>query len=212
MSLLLRCKIKKELKEFQEFKKNFKFEMKEIEEKEDGSKFVDGICIREGEDGEYVGETDTFVNVGYKFHGPLPKVLSNLFHYEFKFRGHKLSSAETVFQSFKFKNPKEQKLLFKYYGLDSNNIKIAGDYNWRETGNVIFLGEEIKRDSKEYEDFIDEMYISLLQNPLYRGALKKAGNKYILHAIGGKTKNDTVFTRYEFEYELNALREFVNRK
>lgn len=212
MSLLLRCKIKKELKEFQEFKKNYKFEMKEIEEKEDGSKFVDGICIREGEDGEYVGETDTFVNVGYKFHGPLPKVLSNLFHYEFVFKGQKLSSAETVFQGFKFSNPKEQKLLFKYYGLDSNNIKITGDHDWKKTGTVFFMGKEIKRDSKEYDDFIDELYISLLQNPLYRNALKKAGNKYILHAIGGKTKQDTVFTRYEFEYELNALREFVNKK
>ena len=210
-NLFLSCKIKKELKEFKEFKKNFKFEMKEIEEKEDGSLFVDGVCIREGKEGEWVGETETFVNVGYKFHGPLPKVLSNLFHYEFVFRGHKLSSAEVIFQGFKFSNPKEQKLLFRYYGLDSNNIKITGDHDWKSTGTVYFQGKQIKRDSAEFDDFIDEMYISLLQNSLYRNALKKAGNKYILHAIGGKTKQDTVFTRYEFEYELNCLREFVNR-
>ena len=55
------------------------------------------------------------------------------------------------------------------------------------------------------------MYIALLQNPLYRSALKKVGNKYILHALGGKTKQDTVFTRYEFERELNMLKDFVQK-
>ena len=65
-NLIKDIKIKKELKKFQEFKKNYKFEMKEVEEKEDGSLFCDGICIREGKEGEWVGETETFVNVGYK--------------------------------------------------------------------------------------------------------------------------------------------------
>lgn len=202
-------KIKKELKKFQEFKKTFKFEMKEVEEKEDGSLFCDGICIREGKDGEWVGETETFINVGYKFHGPMPKVLSNLFQYEFYFRGFKLQAIEGIFQGFKIKDKHTQKYLFKYHGLNSNNIKAAYDYNWRTTKTVYFQGKAIKRDSKEYEDFIDEMYVSVLQNPLYRNVLKNAGNKYILHALGGKTKDETVFTRYEFEYELNALKAYV---
>ena len=64
-----------------------------------------------------------------------------------------------VFQGFKFSNPKEQKLLFRYYGLDSNNIKITGDHDWKKTGTVYFQGKEIVRDSKEYDDFIDELYI-----------------------------------------------------
>lgn len=211
-NLLLERKIKKELKEFKEFKKSYNFKQKEVTEKKDGSLFCDNICIREGEDGEWVGETETFVNVGYKFHGPLPKVLSNLFHYEFVFRGFKLSSAEGIFQGFKLKDKKAQRLIFKYFGLDSNNIKASSDYNWREEQTVYFQGKPIKRDSKEFEDFIDEMYISLLQNPLYRNCLKKVGNKCILHALGEPDKTKTVFTRYEFEYELNALKDFVLSK
>ncbi len=210
-NLILDCKIKKELKKFQEFKKNYKFEMKEVEEKEDGSLYCDGICIREGKDGEWVGETETFINVGYKFHGALPKVLSNLFQYEFYFKGFKLQSLEGIFQGFKMKDKKAQRLLFNYHGLNSNNIKASADYNWKSEGNVYFQGRAIKRDSKEFDDFIDEMYISILQNPLYRNVLKNAGDKYILHALGGKTKQDTVFTRYEFEYELNALKTYVQQ-
>ena len=210
-NLILDYKIKKELKKFQEFKKNYKFEMKEVEEKEDGSLYCDGICIREGKDGEWVGETETFINVGYKFHGALPKVLSNLFQYEFYFKGFKLQSLEGIFQGFKMKDKKVQRLLFNYHGLNSNNIKASADYNWKSEGNIYFQGKAIKRDSKEFDDFIDEMYISILQNPLYRNVLKNAGDKYILHALGGKTKQDTVFTRYEFEYELNALKAYVQQ-
>lgn len=210
--LFLEAKIKRELKEFKKFKANYKFEMKEVTEKKDGSLFCDGICIREGKDGEWVGETDTFINVGYKFHGPKPKVLSNLFPYKFYFRGFKLSSIEGIFQGFKFKDKKLQKLVFGYHGLDSNNIKAAYDYNWRETKTVYFQGKPIKRESKEFYDFIDEMYISAIQNPLYRNAIKNAGDKYILHALGESDTSKTVFARCEFEFELNCLREFLNRK
>lgn len=202
-------KIKKELKKFKEFKKTFKFDFKEIDEKNDGSLFFDGVCLREGKDGEWIGESETFVNVGYKFHGPLPKVLSNLFPYEFYFKGFKLQSIEGVFQGFKIKNKKTQRYLFKYHSLNSNNIKAAYDFNWRENGIVYFQGKAIKRDSEAYNDFIDELYVSAIQNPLYRNVLKNVGKKYILHAIGEKSKGNTVFTRYEFEYELNALKEYV---
>ncbi len=210
-NIILDCKIKKELKKFQEFKKHYKFEMKEVEEKEDGSLFCDGICIREGKDGEWVGETDTFINVGYKFHGAMPKVLSNLFQYDFYFKGHKLAAIEGIFQGFKIRDKKAQKLLFKYHGLNSNNIKAASDFSWKKEGYVYFQGKPIKRDSEDFDNFIDEMYVSLLQNPLYRNVLKNAGDKYILHALGGKTKMDTVFTRYEFEHELNALKNYVQQ-
>lgn len=209
-NLILEMKIKKELKLFKQFKKNYNFFQKEIEEKNDGSLFCDGICLK-GSDGEWIGETETFVNVGYKIHGPKPKVLSNLFPYTFYFKGFKLNSIEGVFQGFKFKNKKMQKLVFKMHGLDSNNIKSASDYNWRETKTVFFQGKEIKRTESEYEDFIDELYISAIQNPLYRNALKNVGKKYILHAMGEKTVNDTVFTRFEFERELNCLKDFIQR-
>lgn len=211
-NLIKDAKIKKELRKFQEFKKTYEFKMKEVEEKADGSLFCDGICIREGKDGEWVGETNTFVNVGYKFHGALPKTLSNLFPYKFYFKGFTLSSAEGVFQGFKIKDKHTQKYLFEYHGLDSNNIKVSADHDWKQNMTVYFQGKPIKRDSKEFDDFIDELYVSLIQNPLYRNCLKKVGDKYILHALGQKTKLDTVFTREEFERELNTLKAYVQSK
>lgn len=41
----------------------------------------------------------------------------------------------------------------------------------------------IKRESKEYELLIDELYISAVQNPLYRNILLNC-NKTIIHSIG----------------------------
>lgn len=204
-------KIKKELKKFKEFKRKFKFEIKEIKENKEGSLFVDDVCIRLGKDGEWIGESETFVNVGYKIHGPLSKALSNLFQYEFYFRGFKLQSIESVFQGFKIKDKKTQRFLFNYHGLNSNNIKIAYDYNWRIEKRVYFQGLAIDRNSKEYEDFIDELYISAIQNPLYRNVLKNVGDKYILHAMGEVSREETVFSRAEFEYELNVLKAYVQQ-
>lgn len=208
-NLIKDLKIKRDLKRFKEFKKTFEFNLKELEEKKNGSLFCDGVCIRDGKDGEWIGESETFVNVGYKFHGALPKALSNLFQYEFYFKGFKLQSIESVFQGFKIKNKRAQRYLFNYHGLNSNNIKIACDYNWRIERKVYFQGKPIDRNSKEYEDFIDELYISAIQNPLYRNVLKNVGEKYILHALGEKSRDETVFSREEFEYELNALKAFV---
>lgn len=211
-NLFKQIKIKKELKSFQEFKKTYSFKMKEIEEKQDGSLYCEGEELRHGEDGEYVGETESLVNVCYKFHGPLPKVLSNLFQYEFYFKGFKVNSIECIFQGIKVKDKKAQRYMFKYWGFNSNNIKVASDYNWKDEKVLYFQGAPIDRNSKAYEDFVDEMYVSLLQNPLFRNVLLNVGDKYIMHAIGGTNRDETVFTRYEFEYELNALKDYTQNK
>lgn len=134
--IFLENKIQKELAEFKEFKAKYKFEMKELIENPDGSVEFEGVTIRENKDAEWVGESDTFVNVGYKFHGALPKVLSNLFPYDFYFRGFHLHSIESVFQGFKFNDPECQRLLYSMHGLDSNNVKACTNYNWHITGIV----------------------------------------------------------------------------
>lgn len=198
--------IKEELKRYQEFKKNYKFESKDIKE-------INGIMYYDNqplinEKGEELGESDTWINVGYKLKGMYAKVLSNLFPYEFEFRGKKLNSIECIFQGIKFKNIDMQNLIFKYSGLDACRIKIASDIEWKKDGLLYWQGQPIVRDSKEYEDFIDEVYISAIQNPLYRNVLKKC-NKDIIHIMGEKEKSETVFTRYEFERQLNSLKDFL---
>ena len=102
-----------------------------------------------------------------------------------------------------------QKLVFKYSGADANNIKIASDIDWKAGGIVYWRGKPIKRDSKEYDEMIEELYICAIQNPLYRNVLKKI-DKPIIHSLGVEDKTETVFTRYEFEYMLNSLVAFLH--
>ena len=47
--------------------------------------------------------------------------------------------------------------------------------------------KEIDRYSEKYDDLIDELYISAIQNPLYRNVLKNC-TKEIIHTMGKKEK------------------------
>lgn len=208
-SLILDLKIKKELKKFKKFKENYNFKLKHLDEKEDGSVFCDGVCIRENADSEWIGEFDNVVNVGYKLHGAYSKVLSNLFPYKFYFKGYKVASIESVFQAFKFKDKKTQKMVFEYDGINSNRIKACSNYDWKNSKILYFLGRPMLRDGKEYEEFIDELYVSVLMNPLFKNALINVKDKYILHAMGENDMFKTTFTREEFERELNILKDYV---
>jgi len=199
-------KIKKELEEYKEFKQNYNFNMKELIEI-DGVKYCDGISLID-EEGKEVGESENWINVSYKHKGAFAKVLSNLFPYEFEFKDKKMGSIEGFFQGIKFKDINMQNLVIKYSGLDSNYIKIASDCDWKADGIVYWQGKSINRFSQEYDDIIDELYISAIQNPLYRNIIKKC-DKYILHEIGKAEKEETVFTRYEFEKQLNCLKDFL---
>ena len=101
-----------------------------------------------------------------------------------------------------------QNLVFNYSGLDSNYVKVCSGYDWKENGILYFQGKEINRFSKEYDNLVDELYISAIQNPLYRNILKTT-TRDIIHTMGGKSKEETVFTRYEFELQLNCLKDFL---
>ncbi len=198
--------IKEELKEFQKFKSNYTFIQQEIEEI-NGKQFCEGEPLLD-EDGNEIGDCEKWINVGYKYKGPYAKVLSNLFPYEFKFRGKTLKSIESFFQGIKFKDIDMQNFVFNYSVLDSNHIKVCSDYDWKETGILYWQGIKVNRFSKEYDNLVDELYISAIQNPLYRNILKIT-TRDILHIMGGATKEETVFSRYEFELQLNCLKDFL---
>ena len=198
-------KYKKELEEFKKFKNTYTFKELNLEEKDDKI-YCEGLLIKD-ENG-YIGESEKWINVGYNLRGTFPKLLSNLFPYKFKFKGYTLNSLEAFFQAIKFPQKKLQKELFKYSGKEALVLKATSDYDWQKDGYIYFMGQRIKRDSQEYTDLIDELYISAIQNPFYRNAIKNCPLP-ILHIMGEVDKNKTVFTRYEFEYMLNALHEFL---
>lgn len=199
----------KELKEFREFKKDYKYEMPEIMEI-DGKQYCQGEPLID-EDGKEIGDCEKWINVGYKYKGPYAKVFSNLFPYEFKFKGKKLQSIESFFQGIKFEDKKMQDMVFNYSALNSNYIKVCSGYDWKKTGIIYWQGKPIDRYSEEYDNLIDELYISAIQNPIYRNLLKTT-DRQILHTMGGKEKNETVFTRYEFEKQLNCLKDFLKKE
>ena len=199
---------KKELEEFKKFKKNYQFKQLKVTTKEENM-YCEGELIKDKNG--YIGESTKWINVGYSLRGTFPKLLSNLFPYKFKFKGFKLSSIESFFQGIKFPDKKMQKKLFKYSGKEALVLQETTDYNWKETGIVYFNGQKIKRDSQEYDNIIDELYISAIQNKFYRNAIKNC-KLPIVHVMGEINKSNTVFTRYEFEFMLNCLHDFLNSK
>ena len=202
-------RVKKELKEFLEYKKHYKFIQKELIEKDDCIYCEEELL--QDKDGNKIGETEKWIDVSYKNRGDFSQMLSNLFPYNFKFRGKRLTSIENFFQGIKFKDKKTQNYVFTYYGTQAVHLKAASNYDWKETGKIYWQGKAIKRESKDYELLIDELYISAIQNPIYRGILANC-NKPIIHSIGKNDKKETTFTRYEFEFELNCLKDFIQHK
>ena len=199
--------IEKELKEYLEFKNNYDFVQKIFEQREDGV-YCDGFLVYN--ESEKISESEAWINVGYKLKG-LSSNLSNLYPYEFTFRGKKFSSIEGFFQGIKFPDKDIQECVFSYFGMDAVNLRNVTNYDWMKTGEVYFDGKCIDRNSEEYNLLVDELYISAVQNPLYRMALLKC-DRPVIHSIGNDDINSTVFTRYEFEYEINSLKDYLQSK
>lgn len=161
---------KKDLIELKKIKSNYSFNQKKIVKKEN-KLYCDDILLKD-ENG-YVSESTNWINIGYSLKGNYQKLLSNLFPYTFKFKGYKLSSIESFFQAIKFKEKSMQKKLFKYSGKEALVLKEASLYDWKKTKEIYFLGKKINRNSIEYSNLIDELYISAVQNKFYRNAIKK---------------------------------------
>lgn len=197
---------KKLLEKFKAYRKNFK--MKELISKDD--KIFLGNEIVEDENKVMVCESETFVNIKYSSKNSMSRVLSNLFPYKFKFKGKKVCSIESVLQGIKYKNKKTQKLVFGYAGVDAYHTRASNSFDfWGNNGKLYFWGKEIDRKSNDYQDFLDELYLSCLKNPLYARALKSTKNRYLLHHIGRTDENETVLTRHEYESRLYALQQLI---
>lgn len=198
----------RDLHNFKSFLLDYKFEMLDVINI-DGNLYCCGEPIMV--DGKYIGEGKTWLNVTSSIQSTHCKMLSNLYPYDIRFDGRKLGSLEGFFQGIKFKNPKIQKEVLKYFGINALITKGASDYNWKETGIIYWKGKPIDRFSEEYDELTIRLYISAIQNELYRSALKTC-HKKIVHIIGDENKKDSVFTREEFERMLNALREFLHEE
>lgn len=108
-------------------------------------------------------------------------------------------------QSLKFSNPEVQKEVCKLVG---RAAKTRGSKkNWKQTRILYWQGQEIKRDSQEYQDLLDRAYAALSENEGFKKALLASGNATLTHSIGKRKESDTILTAREFCSRLTAIRQ-----
>jgi len=137
---------------------------------------------------------------------PYPSgALSNFAPHPFVFRGVQCNSMEGWLQSLKFKNPEMQKHICTLVGFKAKQS--GSKKRWWEKRILWWNGEEIKRDSKEYQKLLDEAYENMFfQNESAKKALLATQNANLTHSIGKKKKKDTILTEQEFCSRLMKIR------
>ena len=194
------------LKKFKQYRQEF--ELQEVK-LVDGKYYFNNTLIDDG--ANYVWETENFIVVKYGSKNSISRVLSNLYPMHFKFRHKNVSSIESVLQGIKYQNKKTQNKVFKYSGVDAYHTRACNSFDfWGNNGVLYWQGKKIKRNKQEYQDFLDELYLSVFKSPLYFRAIVATNNKYLLHHIGRTDPNETVLTRYEYESRLYALQKLAN--
>ncbi|MBE7074265.1 MAG: hypothetical protein E7379_04175 [Clostridiales bacterium] len=204
-------KKQEKIKKFTHFREKYAFECKKLLKNAEGI-FLGDYCI-EDKDGNKVFENDEIINTSYASKNSISRILSNLYPHSFKFKGKKVSSIEGVLQGIKYKDKKLQNAVLKYFGTDAYHTRACNikDF-WGENGKLYWQGKVMQRNSQDYQEFLDQLYICACESPLYKKALLSTGDKYLMHHIGNTDEKQTVLTRYEYELRMNALREFLRRE
>lgn len=135
--------------------------------------------------------------------------LSNFAGHRFTIDGIECYSMEGFLQSLKFKEPDIQETVCKLIGLKA---KFRGKpKKWYREQTLYWRGQEIKRDSKEYQDLLNRAFQAMYdQSESFRKALEASGSATLTHSIGKKKQSETVLTVSEFCGRLTQLRETGN--
>ena len=130
--------------------------------------------------------------------------LSNFAPHPFVIDGVECNSMEGFLQSLKFSNPELQKEVCKLVG---KAAKFKGkNKKWWQTQTLFWQGQEMKRNSQEYQDLLDRAYTQLAQNKGFQMALIASGKSTLTHSIGKNKISETVLTSSEFCSRLIRLR------
>lgn len=131
--------------------------------------------------------------------------LSNFAPHPFMFRGFAVNSMEGFLQGLKFKSPEMQAEVFKLVGRAAK--KKGAKKNWQHEQTLYFQGKAYKRNSKEYQDLLDEAYEALYKNDKFKRALQSTKGATLTHSMGKTKQNETILTRTEFCSRLTKLRD-----
>lgn len=150
--------------------------------------------------------TDDYIDIGYSSKQSPSRILSNLYPYKFDYYGNGVKSIEAAIQSLKYNDESLRQVCYEYHGLDAVHLRGMTPYDWQKEGMLYTPIKPINRFSEEYQDFLDELYFSVFQNPLYKNNLKHSKSKLLDHTIGENDSRYTTLTRTEYISRLYALR------
>lgn len=133
--------------------------------------------------------------------------LSNFSTHPFVLDGVECNSFEGFIQSVKFKSVDMQREVCKLVGRAAKSR--GKNKKWFKTQTLYWLGEEIKRDSDEYQELLDRAYNAMYeQSKSFRKALASSVGATLTHSMGKSKKNETVLTTQEFCSRLMILRDY----
>ncbi len=136
--------------------------------------------------------------------------LSNFAPHGFWFRGIKVASMEGLLQSLKFENPEVQTQVATLVGIKAKSR--GKKKRWWVDQTLYWQGESMKRDSKDYQELLDEAYLSLYsQSSGARRALLASRSAVLTHDEGKRKINETILTRSEFTGRLMDIRGMLQR-
>lgn len=136
--------------------------------------------------------------------------LSNFSPHVFTIDGIECNSMEGFLQSLKFQDPEMQKHVCTLVG---KKAKFKGKKKkWWKTQTLYWKGEEIPRDSDQYQKLLDRAFNALAQNTSFQKALLATQNATLTHSIGKNKTSETVLTRQEFTSRLTRIRKELQEK
>jgi len=200
---------KQEFQNYKAFKADYKIDYLKI--KIDGDSVYyddDQIKVKKG---EYISQSVKWINVGFEEKNTLGKALSIEFPYNFKFKNKMCSSIGSVLKAITYKEKEVQDLLLTYSGNDLITVDCGNKYKWQDTNRLYWYGVELIRNSKEYDDFLIELFFSAIKNPLYKNNLLATKSKYILNSNYQEDSYLNILTRFEFETIMNSLRDYLDK-
>ena len=136
--------------------------------------------------------------------------LSNFAPHEFIIDGITCQSMEGFLQSLKFQDIEMQKYVCTLVG---KKAKFKGKKKkWFKNQTLYWMGVELKRDSKEYQDLLDRAFEGLSKNASFQKALLVTKKATLTHSIGSNKISETVLTRTEFTSRLTKIRARLQEK
>ncbi|MFC1638640.1 hypothetical protein ACFL2R_04405, partial [Patescibacteria group bacterium] len=134
--------------------------------------------------------------------------LSNFQERSFWFYGIFCVCPEGPIQAFKFDNPVEQQRICLLSGRDAKKRGQERNEIWQSKQLLWWMGMEYPRHSREYQELLNRLYISMLTLQSFQDDLLATGEEKLIHSIGESDPTQTVLTELELCSRLEWSREF----